>query len=278
MTARRWLIAAALAFGCLGAPLQAKTDPAAAEFRQFRAGEPIALRPDRAYVLLRLDTDLSKFTAIIMRVPGDDEMAAYAAARQEAYAERVARRGDKAGPIESFVFAYEGRPNLFALNPGRSLVTIDKHATVLAELTPGDYVFYGEGYGSFLYECFCLGTVGFTLRPGEVADMGTMLVAKAWEPSPHPELAGEVDLGRSAMMDYGLFAVALRPARPADWMPPGLDAARVTPARFRAVGPFVETNTVLINRLAPMPGVLAYDQGKVIDVATGAEVPPNWSP
>ena len=53
--------------------------------------------------------------------------------------------------------------------------------------------------------------VRFTVKAGEVADLGSLLVAKAWEPSPLPELAGEVDLGRSAVMDYGLFAVGLRP-------------------------------------------------------------------
>ena len=275
MTARRLLIAAALAFASLGTPLVAKTEPAAAEFRQFKAGEPITLRADRAYVLLRIDTDLYKFSGIILRVPGDDEIAAYEAAKQAAYAKLAAKRGDRMEPIESFVFDYEGRPNLFSLSPGRSLVTVDKHATVLAEVTPGEYVFYGHGYGSAIWQCFCLGTVGFTLQPGEVADLGTMLTEKAWEPSAVPELAGEAGLGESAMMDYGLFAVALRPVRPADWMPPGLDAARVTPAPFHAVGPFVETNTLLINRLAPMPGVLAYDEGKVIDVITGAELPPN---
>lgn len=260
---------------------------AEAEWRQFKAGEPLILRADRAYILLRLDTDLSKFDANLLRVPEQAESDAYEAAKRQAYDEalgkaraRLARNpkdksAERLGRYEDFQFLYGGRPNLFSLRPGKSLVTAGKIATALAEVAPGDYVVYGEGYSGFLYQCFCLGTVGFTAKAGEVTDIGTMLFAKAWEPSPIAELAGEVDLGRSAVMDYGLFAVALRPARGDEAIPPGLDPARLKPAGFRAIGPFVDTNVVLINRLAAMPGVLAYNDGKVIDVPSGQALMPD---
>jgi hypothetical protein len=138
-------------------------------------------------------------------------------------------------------------------------------------VTPGDYIFYGEGFGGYLMECMCLGTVGFNAPAGQVTDLGTMLIAYAARPSAIPELAGEVDLGPSAMMDYALFAVALRPSHAGGGLPEGMAGATVMPARLRAVGTFVEPNTLLINRLAPIPGVLAYEAGRVIDVATGRE-------
>jgi hypothetical protein len=56
---------------------------------------------------------------------------------------------------------------------------------------------------------------------------------------------------------------------------PGLDAAKIAPARFHAIGPFIETNTLLATRLAPVEGVLRYDGGRVIDIASGKEAPPN---
>jgi hypothetical protein len=265
-------------------PVLAADDP---DFRAIKAGEPITLRADRAYVLLRLDTDLSKFDALILRVPEPEELAAYDAAKRKAYDAALAKAqakvtknpGDKSverlGSYDAFLFFYEGRSNLFSLRPGKSLITINKIAYVLAEVTPGDYVVYGEGYSGYIYQCFCLGTVGFTAKAGEVTDLGTMLFAKAWEPSPIPELVGEVDLGRSAVMDYGLFAVALRAARTGETAPPGLDPAAIHPAAFRAVGAFVDTNVVQINRLAAMPGVLAYQDGKVIDVPSGKELAPH---
>jgi len=62
---------------------------------------------------------------------------------------------------------------------------------------------------------------------------------------------------------------------PGEGVPDGIDAAKVMPARLHAVGTFVEPNSLLINRLAPIPGVLAYDAGRVIDVAGGREAPGN---
>jgi len=269
MKKRSLILAAFLALG-LTTPVCAKPD-ASADFRQIAPGEPLILKPDRAYVLLRFDTSISKFSADILRVPDQAEMQAYDTAKRAAHA----AAGSKAGPLESFGFAYQGRPNFYELASRKPLVSAGKTATVLAEVTPGDYIFYGEGFAGFLYQCFCLGTVGFTAQAGQVTDLGTMIVARAADPSPVPELAGEVDQGPSATMDYVLWAIALRPGRAGEGVPAGLDPAKTLPARFRAIGPFVDPNTLLISRLAAIPGVLAYDGGRVIDVATGQEAPPN---
>lgn len=271
MTLRSLLLAlACLATSAVATPLRAEPD-ATGEFRQIRAGEALQLRPDRAYLLLRVDTSVGKFSAFILRVPSQSETDAYEAAKRAAYA----KAGAKAGPLETFVFDYGGRPNFFALSPKKPLASDRKVATVLAEVTPGDYIFYGEGFGGYLYECFCLGTVGFAAPAGQVTDLGTMIVDRASKPSVFPELAGEADLGPSASMDYQLWAVALRPPRAQESRPGGLDPAKVLPTRFRAIGPFIESNTLFINRLAPIPGVLAYYEGRVIDVATGTEALPN---
>lgn len=285
MIARLLVALAALWLALGAAPALAETpDPA---FRQFKAGEPLTLRPDKAYILVRLDTDLFKFGAQVMRVPSPEEIAAYTAEKRKAYDEALAKAQvkvaknpkDKAverlGSYGDFQFAYSGRPNLFEISPNRSLGTINKVATALIEVDPGDYVLYGMGMAGYLYECFCFGTVGFAAAPGQVTDLGTMIFAKAWEPSTFPELAGEVDLGRSAAMDYGLFAAGLRPARGGEALPVGLASGVVRPAALHAVGPFVETNVLLANRLAAVPGVLGYDGAKVIDVASGKELAPR---
>jgi len=241
------------------------------EIRLFKTGEPINIASDKAYVAIRLDIDLAKYSTMILRVPSRDEIDAYEAAKKAAYD----KKGAKAGPYESFVFDYQGRPNFLALDPSKRVATAGKLAVMFAEIPAGDYVLYGEGFGGYLYQCFCFGTVGFKAEPGKVVDLGTILVAKAWEPSAIPELAGEVDLGRTAVMDYGLLAVALRPLQTGDTAVPGLDQALISRAQLHAVGPFVETNTTLANRLAAIPGVLAYDNGRVIDVASGSEALPN---
>jgi len=270
MTLRKLIVLVGLILAGAATPAAAKPS-GPPEVRQILAGEPLTLRSDRAYLLLRIDTGLSKFSADILRIPDQAELDAYDAAKRAAHA----KAGAKAPPLESFTFDYQGRPNFYELAPKKPLMTDGKLAVVLAEVPPGEYVFYGEGFAGFLYECLCLGTVGFSAPAGKVTDLGTMLIAKAWEPSPIPELAGEVDLGRSAVMDYGLFAVALRPLRSGDVAIAGLDPAAISAARLHAVGPFVDTKTLLINRLAAIPGVLAYDAGRVIDVASGKEAAPN---
>lgn len=259
----RCLLACLLAVSA--APLHARDIPG---FRHVKPGEPIVVEPDKAYVAVRLDTDLSKFTLHILRIPSQRELDDYEAAKRAAYD----KAGKKKGAYATFVFDYDKQVNYFSLAPQSPLAMNGKMALVLYEIPPGDYVVYGMGFNPYLYECFCYGTVGFRAKPGEITDLGSMLFAKAWQPSAVPELAGEVGLGRTAAMDLGLFAAALRPLRPDDPAVPGLGSARISAARLHAVGAFVETNTLLSNRLAAIPGVLAYDQGRVIDVASGKDV------
>jgi hypothetical protein len=251
----------------IAAPVSAKYD-AERDFRQVKSAESLQLRADRAYLLLRIDTTRLNFGPAILRVPTRQEVDDYEIVKKEAHA----KAGKKAGPLESFSFDYQGRPNLFLILPKVSIAAAGKIKTVLVEVSPGDYVLYGIGG---VYECFCLGTVGFSAQSGQITDLGTMITDWAWQPSVYLELSGEVDLGPSADIDYGLFATAMRPKRSSDSMPVGLDTSKVKSASYRAVGPFLEPSTNLINRLAPMPGVLAYDQGRVIDVITGKEAPSN---
>lgn len=259
-----WLVAAALA-----SPSSAKVD-ASADFRQMRMGEALQLRADRAYILLRIDTSLAHFAADFLRVPDRTELDAYDAAKRVAY-----EKSRKKAPIEAFAFEYEGRPNVYELSSNKPLAQDGKVVTALAEVTPGDYVFYGVGFRNLMTQSMCLGTVGFAAPAGQVTDLGTMLTAMAAKPSTISELAGEVDLGPSARIAFAMFAVALRPRRADDAMPTGLRPEQVVPARLHAVGPFVEAGNWTINRLAAIPGVLAYDNGRVIDVASGREAPAN---
>ena len=252
----------------VAAPLGARS--ADDDFRQFRAKDQIELRPDKAYLLLRMDTDLYKFHLHVLRIPSDQEVDDFFEARREAFEKAGAR-----GSIENFPFNYQGKSNFFDLDPKKYISKAGKIANVLAEVDPGDYVVYGMGYNEYLHQCFCLGTVGFEAKAGEITDLGTMITAKAWEPSDIPELAGETGLGKGAMVDFGLFAVALVPSGENSQFA-RLNSSKIEPADFHAVGPYTEPNSATINRLAPMPGVLAYRQGRVIDEATGKELPPNW--
>lgn len=239
--------------------------------RMFLKDEPISLSPDQGYALIRTQSPWKLFDVVFMRVPSDDEMAEYEKAKQTAFA----KAGKNAGSYDEFKFTYDGPPNLWSIPFKRSMTDIPGGRMLLAELPPGEYVFYGEGYSGFLYECLCLGTVRFTLKPGVVTDFGTIMVAYASEKSAIPELASVTGLGSAARIDYAVFALGVRPPAGGEVLPQGVDASRIQPAQFRAVGPFIDSQTTMVARLAPVPGVLAYDGGRVIDVTSRKEVPPN---
>lgn len=265
-TLKRFAAVMACAWLALGAA-QAKIDPGV---HLITADEPVIVVKDKALAVLRIESPWSMMSAFLMRIPSAEERSAYETAKRAAYD----KAGKKAGPYQSFIFDYQGVPNFYEL-PIKKAKVRGAVALVVAELPPGDYVLYGQGYSGFLYECACFGTVGFTLRAGQAADLGTFLIDKAWERSTIPELTAVSGLGRIARMDYGLFAIGLRPVRPGDIAVPGLDAANIAPAKLHAIGPFVETNTLLATRLAPIEGVVRYEGGRVIDVASGNEALAN---
>jgi hypothetical protein len=248
----------------------AATAQTSEEVSYIRSGEAVQVRRDRAYLLLRIARKGDGQTPVLLRIPDDDELERYEAEKQAAYA-----ASSRKVSYEAFVFSYSGPPNLHGLQRSKAFAQDENYETVLAEVRPGDYVLYGHGYSGFLYQCLCLGTVGFTAPAGRITDLGTFIMDRADKTSIHPELAEETGIGRTASIDWYLFAAALRPPRPEDALPPGLDAAKVDPAVLRAVGPFVDPNVMLINRLAAIPGVLAYRDGRVIDVRSGQEARPN---
>ena len=263
---KRYAAVAALLWLASGVA-QAKVDTGV---RLITADQPVVVANDKALAVLRIQSPWSWTSVFLMRLPTAGELSDYETAKRAAYD----KAGEKAGPYDNFVFDYQGVPNFYEL-PIKKAKVRGEVALMVAELSPGDYILYGEGYSGFLYECLCFGTVGFTLGGGKVTDLGTFLIDKAWEKSIVPELTGVSGLGRIGRMDYGLFAVGLRPAQPGDIAVPGLDPAKIATAQLHAIGPFVEANTVLATRLAPIDGVLRYDGGRVIDVASGKEALAN---
>lgn len=240
-------------------------------FKPITAGTNIPIRSDKGLILIRIDTSVAGFSADIMRVPTDAELSEYDNAKRKAYSERK----DKDVSFDDFPFQYKGNKNLFEFNPGRSLSKTGNLALVLAEVEPGDYIFYGQGSKGALNQCFCLGTVGFSVPAGRIVDLGTMLAGKGWEPAKFPELASESGLGKAARGLWSLHVFALRPRVSSDPLPQGIDARLIEAAKFKAIGPFLDPNSYTISRLAPIPGVLSYDGARVIDVATGQEALSN---
>lgn len=235
-------------------------------FEQFRKQEAIAVEPDKAYFLFRVPEAANSI--FFLRVPSEDELAAYEAAKRTEY-----DRKDRKMPYEEFVFDWEGAANLYEVRPKRHYVQLDGKLRVqVVEAPAGEYVVYGIGYNGHMYQCTCMGTVGFIAAPGEVTDLGTYLISTAWDRSPYPELKEESDLGRVARMDFGMFAFGIRPVTTGAFVPEQLRGAEVVAASYRAVGPWVDRRRIFANRLAAMPGVLEYREGIPFDPVSGKEL------
>lgn len=239
---------------------------------------PASLAADKAYLFFRSSTAKSgmmNIEHVLLRVPTDAEVAVYRAARQTAYDAELPKlakkaKGGRVPTIEEFVFPYAGPANAFAIDGG-DFIEDGTMRGFLVEAVPGTYVLYGVSVGGRdVTACNCLGTVKFDARVGTITNMGALYADKVHKESPIPHL--EDNLGPS-MFNYGfILGQALVPPQAADAAPAALAGLPMVNAEYHAVGLFREIGSPFVNRLAPVPGILGYDRGKVIDLRTGQPV------
>jgi hypothetical protein len=267
------------------------------EMTEIRGDKPITLRGDRAYFLFRSNASVSP---VFLRIPTDAEMQAYDAARREAFtkvehdlirkrqsaiarkdaAEKAGQKDDIAIPpvptLEAYNFVYDKVKNAQTVKMGRALETMGKEKVMLIEALPGDYVVYGIGYGDIFQTCLCLGTVSFTAKPGQIADLGTLLVASASEQSDIPELVSETGFGPSMNGHLVTWSAAIRPAKASTPVPPLLAGKPLASANYRATGKFVAGFAFAVSRLAPISGILGYNKGDVLDLVNNTIAPNQY--
>jgi hypothetical protein len=284
-----WRLAIFTLAACL-LPLQGIAAKPADELIEIAGGKPVTLRTDRAYLLFRVPRpqNSNPLEPLLMRVPGSEEVARYEAARAAAFAkalpdltkahqravEQYRKGGAAAGSppappsVENFAFSWDAVANLQDVDFGRKFARGAEEETFLVEALPGDYVLYGFTPSTGLPRlmvCMCLGSVGFSVKAGEVTDLGYLISDYSADGSRLPELRGVAG-----------YAGTVRPPHEDSSRAPGLEGARIVPAAYRAVGRFFTPNAVNIARLAPVPEVLDYDSGKVIDASSGRRVPDNF--
>lgn len=272
------------------------------EMVEIEAGKAVTIRPDRAYILFRTirPEGVLSVEPIFLRIPSRAEMARYMAARREAWlraepglirqreaqlrkkaeAEAEGRefKGEVPPPpsVETFNFPYDEVANVRRVDADRPFVKARPESIYLVEVLPGDFVLYGASYGSSalkpsLFACMCLGTVGFAAPAGAITDLGYFMGDRVDKVSKIPELTAESGFGPGSVAIHAPLGATVRPVRPDTPVPAGLGGATVRPADYRAIGRFVEPRAITVNRLAPVPGILAYEGRRVIDVKTGAD-------
>ncbi len=244
---------------------------ALADDHQFTSGEPVAVQPDKAYILVRVLTAQGpqlngtlKPTPILIRLLHDDEL------KQANSLAGKDPQGWKDNAESNVVEPLADQP--YAEQTGEQFL--------LTSLKPGVYVLGGLALGNWamsgtgrMIACFCMGTVKFQAKPGVVTDLGTILFAPDDAPTSIPELANVVS-GRSRGFGPGRYVIAVSPVAPTTEVPAALKSLPLTPADYGAVGAFPNFLGARLNRLAPMAGVLDYDSdGRVIDLRSTHATP-----
>lgn len=166
---------------------------------------------------------------------------------------------DPAGFGPQFVFAKTKEPESYSY---------------LLRVKPGRYVFYGQLFvdanGGTTGMCYCMGTVAFDVKPGVITDTGSFFLSGSGIDPAFPPRADKVPGS-----EMGLY----RPVAGADLFGPvsyGLpDTLKSYPnerADFRAHGKLDNFYGIMLGRMPPVAGVLAYDRDKVVDLKAVAEV------
>lgn len=275
-------------FGLVAAvSLGAATTAAARPIEQAQLAkgkEQIA--PDTGYIYL---TAPGRFAGSFIRVPDAADLEEYRKARSEAFARlmteyekdiaRWTRRKASLRPGEQppeepakpdeMNFAFASVEQFFASSFGPTFVFSKDGGgyAYLEALKPGTYIWYGPaflGKQGYLGQCYCMGTVKFTVAPGVITNLGNMLFAlPRWEQdrgAPTPEIKENSGLNGFVIdlpQQSGPINVDL---------PPALAAYPSAVPEFSAVGKINNFYGQMIARIAPIDGVIAYDRDRVIDL------------
>ncbi len=255
------------------------------ERSQFGEEDAIVLQPNRAYIFFRTPY---RESYRFLREVTESERAAHEAAREAAYtrartrAERRLREWQRnreacgSGSIAplcrqprpdvptpaTFPFAPPEADNFVGNTFRPRLIHNEDWSGWLIAVEPGTYALYGaisETQNGLMGTCFCMGSVRFEARAGEITDMGEVLMVP------------ESERGSPTAQNFRLgHYITVAPWTSSMRTPQQFANLRVVPAQLRAADRMPNYFGVMITRLAPVEGVLAYNRDEVIDVRAGA--------
>lgn len=145
----------------------------------------------------------------------------------------------------------------------------------MMKVKPGTYSYHGPLFfnpqAGYMGSCYCMGSVQFEVKPGVITDLGNFLLAAP---------GNDIRLGIAAapmVVPTGMFSSTVNEGRPGEpvkyGLPHSLGAYPSTVADFRAASKSDNYFGVMISRMPPVPGVLAYQRDKVVDLKAAPEQP-----
>lgn len=287
----RLAFAAALSLAGLASPARADKDPPPAptmaiEEKNLVSGK-YKIDPAQGYIFLRTD---GRSNGAFVRIPDEQDLADYTAVFERSFAKAVKTYESQAAGYEKAVTFAQQRNLIVPLKPvkperetysvgdigQRTLVNVgpmyafSKNAATdeysyLQQVKPGTYIYYGpvfvgaNGVGSGV--CFCMGSVRFEVKAGQITDLGDFL-------SVAPDQTAQVP----SDMDPKLVSRLHGPGTPRYGLPASLAAYPSARAEFHASGKLNNFYGLMVSRMQPVPGVLAYQRDVAIDVVSGERV------
>lgn len=232
--------------------------------------------PAMGYILLRTDEPTPLH---LMRIATAEDSKIYQDLRKRALEKEVRRYGNKLLTYQADMRAYEQVKKLsklrkpptepikptdenfeftpFGLLAGATLGPLNRFAkgekgdsTYFYAITPGTYRIYGlvMAINPVTGTCYCLGSVKFTVLPGQITDMGRLSLNSG-----------------SAPTGFSKTGV-LTPPSPSDVVDLRLAGWKRVAADYSAVGKLPNYFGIQIARIAPIVGVISYDRDRIIDL------------
>lgn len=273
----------------------AAQDSERVEFERVKDRDEVTLDPDKTYLLVESPT-LAMPSFIVM--PNDEQREDWARQRAEEMAEAVedypddmrryerdmetwqatGRRASRRPqmPIEpteeSFPWPDLESRRIASTGPLNRFYKSDDVSLWLSEVPPGDYVFYGFGFGPTAVgagTCMCMGSVDFVVEPGKITALrvgSLFLDADGNRQAEVPDDSNTTDLmTRQVMLIGPATGAAYDPRIPRD---------RIVAAEFSAVENLPNWFGGMVARVEPIEGVLGYDRDKAIDLRAASEPEP----
>jgi hypothetical protein len=250
------------------------------EGKVVKDSKAVKLDPSKAYVLVRTPNAMAlHFT----KLPSAEDQIAYEKLKVAAFAEAredyakalkkyerdlqlskksssVKKPKKPAEPTESnFQFTPFGQLANFTVGAFNRFTSEKGESSYLHQVTPGTYRVYGQvdpllGLGV----CYCMGSVTFEALAGKIVDLGTL--------GPDPANSAEPEKGDSSSPRFAAYTMAWTPATQSTAVDPRIASFPRTPATFRAAGKTPNYMGIEISRIPEIPGVIAYDRDRIIDL------------
>jgi hypothetical protein len=272
----------------LAAALAASLVPLGAVSAKDQIGgkDTVVVDPAKSYIFFRARKSPVRF----LREVDAAELAAYKAERAAAYdkahakyakklaewrkAEAYWRKADSNAraqmvrpqkPVElteaTFDYPAPEADNWLLVKGGTRFSEGEEGSSYLIAVEPGTYILYGQitdTENGPIGTCLCMGSVKFAAPAGQIVDLGEIEYPRV--EAAKADLEGKIR-SRPSHRLIPAEASSPRPAR--------LAGLPVVPAELRAAGKLPNYFGIEIDRLPAVPGVLAYERDKVIDVKEG---------